>query len=128
MTPCLFCGGDRSAPDHDQRCGRQGAKRVRKRIAETSRESFDQIRPELQAHHARTRAALGEFIAAFGFHPTSGELTDWLHSQGRAFDVNTVRPDLTRMKDSDHVRIAGKRICSHSGRKCYVWDLNNKQP
>jgi len=93
----------------------------RKRIAETSRESFAQIRPELQAHHAKTRAALQEFIAAFGFHPTSGELTEWLLRQGRAFDVNTIRPDLTRMKDTHYVRITGKRICSHSGRKCFVW-------
>jgi hypothetical protein len=97
----------------------------RKRIAETSRESYDRIRPDLAAHCSRTRAALAEYIAAYRRFPTSGELVEWLLRQQRTwvFDVNSVRPNLTKMKDLGTVKVMGKRICSRSGRKAYVWDV-----
>jgi hypothetical protein len=93
-----------------------------KQIASTSQESFDQhIRPRMAELLAKTYAALKEYEALTECYPTSGELTAWLVEKGRAFDVNTVRPDLTRLKQAGRVRVAGKRACGVSGRKCFVW-------
>jgi hypothetical protein len=59
MMPCLFCNGDRSAPDHDQHCdGRQGAieaalepvLRARGSDPETSHASMAAYDPERMAN------------------------------------------------------------------------------
>jgi transcription initiation factor IIE alpha subunit len=68
-----------------------------------------------------------EWKTDFGHNPSSGELTKRLKERGLIYDVNSVRPQLTMLKDLGMVKFMEKRPCTTTGRNVYTWDVTTPE-
>ena len=76
-------------------------------MADTSRQAFEAIRPDLTRRERIVFRALHRFIRERGCEPTSRELLRamqvWPETKAFAVDVNSVRPRLTGLDDKGWV-------------------------
>jgi hypothetical protein len=121
-TPCLFCGGDASEPDHVDRCdGRQG--RVEAALvsyqapyaatSETSRDAARSIEPSAPSLCGRIYATLkGPCVAGL----TCAEVE-------RLFDLRhqTASARIWDLRTRGFIRDSGLRRRTLSGRWAVVW-------
>ena len=99
------------------------AKRLnkRRRVADTSRESYDEVKLTLTGRQLMVLRALGAYRERLKDDPTAYELLHWMQKWRAELDLNDVRPRLTEMKDDDLVMTNGKRLCNVTARRVYVW-------
>ena len=98
--------------------------RIRKRVRDTSIEAWLEILGSISVRERDILSALESYFRRNGYWPTAYEL--YFHikdneSEIKPFDVNSVRPVLTAMKDLGMVEFTDKRICSISKKKVYTW-------
>ena len=135
-TPCIFCGGDRSAPDHDQYCdGRQGGvepddpptesadddPNVRiQRHRETSVRAFYNA---VDAGMIKTRREqVWAALVALG-PATIKEVDLYLRrDQHLAVTVWSVGPRFAELRDLGLIREVGKRPCRVTGSIVITWE------
>lgn len=89
-----------------------------KRVADTSRESYAEVRVNLGERQLKVLRALHYY---FG-HPTTSELMASMH----ATDPNSVRPRLTELKDLRMVEVVGKKKCPITGKRVGVWMVTER--
>ena len=92
-----------------------------KRVTDTSREAFRRVRQTVTERDALVLAGLEAYREAHGAAPTGYELLRHLQRDHPRFDVNSVRPVLTRLEDAGLVRKADRRVCSVTGFHAYTW-------
>jgi len=96
-----------------------------------SRLSYAAVKPTLAKRHMSTLMALAEYIAATGSKPTGYELLEYIKARSGApllLDVNSVRPNLTGLKDRGLVKKVGPlRHCTKSptGKRANEWQLTD---
>jgi hypothetical protein len=133
FEPCLFCGGDRLAPDHRQHCdGRQGTveAKIESPTTPTSR-SVDRYRRILAVYQATSAEAwvsiqqslpqidgriVGAILARGG--ATSAEIED-----ATGLKHQTVSAQIRHMAEAGILHDTGERRLTHSQRRAIVWHL-----
>lgn len=98
--------------------------RKKKRIAITSYEAFQKIMPTLSEREAMVIIGLERFINKHRYPPTAYELFEYIKVTDKtplAFDINSVRPVLTRLKDKQMVLFGIRKICSITKTSAYSW-------
>jgi len=97
--------------------------KVKKRIQITSRESWFEILKTLPAREQQICNALARYhLGINNIWPTAYELYSHMQKREEAvFDVNSVRPVLTRLKDKGVVEFGERRTCWITGRNVYTW-------
>jgi Fe2+ or Zn2+ uptake regulation protein len=91
-----------------------------KRVRDTSAQSLRELESTLPRREQIVLDALRHWR---GCPPTSYELTKWLQEEGRAFDLNAVRPRLSALCDKGLVTTGNKRTCRVTGKTSYTWLL-----
>lgn len=97
---------------------------MRRRTADTSRASLHDVQATLGERQQFVRTQLAAFQARYDCWPTALELLRFIKATvpGCAqWDVNSVRPRLTEMKEQGDVTPGVKRICTASGKLAYTW-------
>lgn len=94
---------------------------VPKRVASSSRESLARVADELRGREHTIWLALQRYRLHHVCDPTAYELFREMHARGEAFDVNSVRPRLTALKDRGLAETCGRRRCSVTGRTVHTW-------
>ena len=89
-----------------------------KRIASTSRLAFRELQPELQPRESEVLDAL----QGASMRPTAYELLERMRSAHPGFDVNSIRPRLTSLRDRGLIVGVDKRRCSVTGRIAWTWN------
>ena len=82
-----------------------------------------EIKPTLHGRQLFVRQQLTWFVRKFEIYPTALELVRFIASQypHRWVDVNTVRPRISELVEQGWVQACGKRECSVSRKRVYVW-------
>jgi hypothetical protein len=92
-----------------------------KRVQPTSSMALQQILETLPFRERAVFTALRRFIANHRLLPTAYELFEEMKARGEAFDLNSVRPRLTELRDRRLVQTAGKKKCAVSGKAALTW-------
>lgn len=97
----------------------------KKRVRDTSIEAYIEV---LQTISERERGVLFSIQAYRSLNeiwPTAYELFQFMFGAGvrGTFDINSVRPVLTYMKDLHLVEFTDKRKCSVTGKRVYTWKI-----
>jgi hypothetical protein len=78
----------------------------------------------MKSQQARVLKGLDAWVVEHnGKLPTAYELTEYLVSGDKAFDLNSVRPRLTELYSKGLVTHPDKRKCTVTGRSVYIWDV-----
>lgn len=134
MQPCLYCGGDRSAPDHEARCdGRQGAIEAREPVlrarnadpdtSHAAMAAFDPARltaaSDIAARLHRDRGPMADFEYKPAFHEAwPGRCDDSLYRQARR-----------AARDRGQIRDSGeRRVNPATNRRQVVWEFYTGEP
>lgn len=131
MQPCIFCGGDASAPDHWLHCdGRQGhveaaietapKGRYSRALAiyrDTSRDAWASVLDCLPAVDARIAAYIREHGGA-----TSEEC-----ERALGLKHQTVSAQIRHMFEDGFLTTTGEKRATESGRRAYVWTLPTRE-
>src|SRR4051794_21074465 len=92
-----------------------------KRVAETSRAAFAEIAATRHSRGLEVLETLRRFHRQHGIDPTAYELLAWAQVDHPAWDLNSIRPRLTEMKDAGRVETGGKRRCAITHKQVYTW-------
>jgi hypothetical protein len=90
-----------------------------KRIALTSRLAYAELQEELQPREREVLDALGRGLEA----PTAYELLERMRAAHPQFDVNSIRPRLTSLRDKGRIFEGNKRRCRVTGRIAWTWTV-----
>lgn len=88
-----------------------------KRVALTSRFAYADLQDDLQP---REREVLNALRARPGA-PTAYELLERMRVAHPRFDVNSIRPRLTSLRDKGLIAGGRKRRCTVTGRLAWTW-------
>jgi hypothetical protein len=103
----------------------------KKRIQVTTMEAWQKLLPTLPDREQLILSGLSDHIRmARGNrwlpdyqHPTAYELYNYLKPKRDVFDINSVRPVLTRLKDKGLVEFGIKRKCNVTRETAYTWQF-----
>lgn len=120
-------------PKREETLGERSVREGRvytKDIQETTLDAFDVIKGTLGKREHTVISGLARYMEkSDGFEPTAYELFEYLKSARTVFDINSVRPRLTRMQERDMrlvVKSATKRKCSISGKNAWTWNITER--
>lgn len=101
------------------------AAKKRKRVAITTLEAWYKILPTLPKRERAVACALQRFfLRSPSRWPTAYELFEFMKEyEQNVFDVNSVRPVLTRLKDKDIVQFGVRVVCGVTGMKVFTWEF-----
>lgn len=125
MQPCLWCSGDRSAPDHHLHCdGRQGA--IEAALA-TYPEGAGWKEPTTSREAAATVDASTLRRAVWACLAVHGAMTaDECASRLRQ-SVLAIRPRFSELRALGEIADTGVRHLNASGKRAMVWDLISRR-
>ena len=97
----------------------------------TSLESYRSIRASLHERERAVMEALQLFLTVRPLPraPTSYELLNFMKSRergGEVFDLNTVRPRLTKLKERNMVVNCEKVICTVTNKRAFTWTISGE--
>lgn len=149
-TPCLFCGGDISAPDHDAHCdGKQGGRddddhddeqqhddppppeppptvRIKKKRDTSAQAFYNAVDSgKFQTKRQEIYIALRDLGRDLG-PQTANEVHERLIKSDyrwRKATTNNTRARLTELRDFGVVREMGERLCTVTLENCIIWEV-----
>lgn len=117
---------DHSAPAESvrERVEEFWQKKAKKRIQITTLEAYHKLLPTLPERERVILEGLKMFhLGLANVWPTAYELFSYLEARSapNIFDVNSVRPVLTRLKDKGLVEFGARKRCAITGQNAYEW-------
>lgn len=102
-----------------------GTTKRRKRVRDTSIEAYIEVFQTISERERSVLVSLQAYFQDKGLWPTAYELYQFMSQVGikGMFDINSVRPVLTYMKDLCLVEFTEKRKCTVSNKKVYTWKI-----
>src|SRR5262245_6722017 len=95
-----------------------------RRIRVTSLEAWREVQKSLpEREGAVMHALIRHFVDDRGMPLTSYELFRQMKSRDEAFDINSVRPRLTKLQEKGLVRMGEKVTCTITQKSAYTWEL-----
>jgi len=100
-------------------------RRGRKRVRDTSIEAYIEVFQTISERERNVLFSIQVYRELNEQWPTAYELYQFMANTGvkGTFDINSVRPILTYMKDLYLVEFTGKRKCSVTGKRVYTWKI-----
>lgn len=100
-------------------------RKPRKRVRDTSIEAYIEVYQTISERERNVLFSIQAYRDLNETWPTAYELYHFMSSSGvkGTFDINSVRPVLTHMKDLYLVEFTDKRKCSITGKKVYTWKI-----
>lgn len=102
------------------------AEKAKKRIQVTTLEAYYKLLPTLPEREKAVLEGLKMFhLGLANVWPTAYELFSYMEARSipNIFDVNSVRPVLTRLKDKGLVQFGERKRCAISGQNAHCWQF-----